>query len=258
MNKHALIPCVLMMVAALCFSGCAVQSQGNKIVISTDYAQMLGEVVDETKMADGSVVTLRRMGDDYSLKFGVFSRMAPLGKLAGGRILNVTKLDNVTNVLLETRTSKNTSCPRYVIVSLSSLARADKWDIPGSCQQHPVRVLSGQNIEAVDFVDGKKMFRYTLQSGKLSRSEANLPKEPTNKATLRRASSSPAPAAAPSSQKSPAISKTNKPSPDVSNARTTSTTSAPTQRKENDNITLPQDIDFGKPQEMKKVSIDLT
>jgi hypothetical protein len=246
----------LTLVAALCFSGCAVQSQGNKIVFSTDYTQILGEVVDETKMTDGSVVTLRRMGNDYSLKFGVISRMVPLGKLAGGKILNVTKLGNATNILLETRTGKNTSCPRYVIVSLSSLVRADKWDIPGNCQQRPVRILSGQDIEVVDFVDGKKMFRYTLHNGNLFRSEANIPKKQTDKASARRAPSSSAPVAAPSSPKPPVVSKTNSPSPDISSTRTTSTTSAPTQQ--DDSVTLPQDLDFGKPREIKKISIDLT
>jgi hypothetical protein len=269
-KSRQLALCVLMLVIALCFSGCAVQSSGNKIIFSTDYAQVMGEVVDEAKMADGSTVTLRRLGNDYSLKFGVISRMVPLGKLSGGRILNVTPLGSATNILLETETGKNASCPRYVMVSLSGTVRADKWNIPGNCRQRPVRILTGQDVEAVDFVDGKDIFRYTFQGGNLFRSKATLPQEKT--ASTRAPSSSSSPAAsqthksAPKSSSTrtasaasppPAAAKTDRSSAKDSGTQTSAAASVPAQRKDDD-ITLPKNLDFGKPQEMEKISIDLT
>jgi hypothetical protein len=277
-RNRQLASCILMLVAVLCFSGCAVQSRGNKIVFSTDYAQLMGEVVDEAKMADGSTVTLRRLGDDYSLKFGVISRMVPLGKLAGGRILNVTPLSNATNILLETDTGKNASCPRYVMVSLSGTVRADKWDIPGNCRQRPVRILTGQDVEAVDFVDGRDIFRYTFQGGNLFRSKATLPPEktastrtpssssssaasqtnkPTPKPSSTRTTSTASAASAPAASPPPVAAKTDRSSPKDSGTQTSAAASAPAQRKDDD-ITLPKNLDFGKPQEMKKISIDLT
>jgi hypothetical protein len=87
--------------AVLILGGCAVhRDDRGKYIFSADNAQLFGEKVDERSLPDGNTITLRKLDNQWSLKFGRTFRVATLGKLAGAKIMHVDKIGEDVNVLL--------------------------------------------------------------------------------------------------------------------------------------------------------------
>lgn len=160
---------LLALSAALALSGCAVQydKRGNA-VFSTDLPELFGTVMDSQPLPDGqSVVTLRRMGDDWSLKFGTLARVVNLGVLRAGRIVSVSQVDNATNIVLEVSTAQ---CGRqYQLVSVAAKSQAAVWDLDMPCGSTAPQVQSGHMEQYIDFVVGSRVSRFVYRSGKLNR-----------------------------------------------------------------------------------------
>jgi hypothetical protein len=242
-------------------SGCAVQSSKNKITFTPDLAQVFGMTMDEKTLPGGDTITLRRMGDEWSMKFGYISRMISLGKLNSGRIMHVGVVERNVNILLETSTA---SCQRaYVLVSLGDRLSADKWDIKRNCQDALARITFGKGEEYFDFVNEKTVTRYTYRNGSLLRSNpitlpapkpAKKQPAPTPPVAAQRPqdkAQAPRPESTQTAKTTPASLPPQPPSPPAS-------PSTPQVAKPDDKVVLPDNIDFGKPVEQKKTTIDLS
>lgn len=126
-------------------------------------------------MPDGqSAVTLRRMGTQWSLKFGFFSRVVNLGELSNAQILQVNTVGDATNIVLQT---SSPDCARqYKLVSLGKNSSASVWDIKMPCADTVPLVQTGQFEQYIDFVVGSRVSRFIYRAGKLVRqSDVILP-----------------------------------------------------------------------------------
>jgi hypothetical protein len=224
------------------------------------------------------------------MKFGQISSMISLGKLDTGKILHVGQVGSITNILLETSTA---SCQRaYVLVSLGqNRLSADKWEIKNNCRDMLARVIFNNGEEYFDFVGEKTVTRYTYRDGGLLRSKpvalptpkttpASVPPVATRRSgnrtqsPLPRPKSPPTVSSTPSSPPQPSTSPVKpsvppvatippsvSPSPSSLPSQTPSPTASPSVSqvsKPDDKVVLPDNIDFGKPVEQKKVTIDLS
>ena len=264
---------VFICLVTMIFGGCAIQrdSRGRQ-VISTDIAQLLGEVMDERPMPDGSMATLRRLDGQWCLKFGVVSRMVSLGKLANAKILRIDKVGESTNILLATISP---NCQQTVVlVNLGrDIAKAGKWDIVStSCrsnEQPQVYVQAGENEEIIDVVRGgnvKRLTRFIYKDGEVYRTrEVALPKEQSASSsggaekgrTASVASAKPTPTSVPAPTSMPAT-----PIPKPQTAASPSAPGAVTvsdspNARSSENFVIPAHLDFGKPVRHEKVVVDL-
>lgn len=160
---------LLTLTALLAVSGCAVQydKRGNA-VFSADLPELFGSVMDSQPLPDGqSTVTLRRMGDQWSLKFGTLARVVDLGVLRGGRIVSVSQVGNATNILLQIDTPQ---CARqYRLVSVAAKSQAAVWDLDMPCSGVEPQVQTGRVEQYIDFVVGSRVSRFVYRDGKLGR-----------------------------------------------------------------------------------------
>lgn len=160
---------LLALAALLTVSGCAVKydKRGNAIY-SADLPELFGTVMDSQPLPDGqSAVTLRRMGDAWSLKFGTLARVVELGALRGGRIVEVSQVGNATNILLQIDNGKCGN--QYRLVSVVARAKASVWDLDMPCSSTAPQVQSGHSEQYIDFVVGSRVSRFIYRAGKLSR-----------------------------------------------------------------------------------------
>lgn len=159
----------LLIAACLVLSGCAIhQNKKGGYVFNMDLPEVFGTVMDKKPMPDGqSEVSLRKMGNQWSLKFGLFSRVVQLPKVTGGKILQVSRVGNDTNILLQTRTAK---CPEnFVLVSLNGTSQASMWQLEVPCGYPAPVVQTGSFEQFFDFIVGQRVARYIYRAGKLTR-----------------------------------------------------------------------------------------
>ena len=275
---------LLTLTALLAVSGCAVHydKRGNA-VYSTDLPELFGTVMDSQPLPDGqSTVTLRRMGDDWSLKFGTLARVVDLGALRTGRIVSVNQVGNATNIVLEVSTAQ---CGRqYQLVSVAAKSQAAVWDLDMPCGSTAPQVQSGHMEQYIDFVVGSRVSRFVYRGGKLGRnpdvvlppgitslpgpagaagtgnlssdryrpgapfapSATQLSERPDTRAAFAPTRAAPAPASAPATEPAPRSTRSTRSQPAAS-SQTSSRAPAQT----------PQHIDFGT--EVKPtITVDLT
>ena len=162
---------LLTLSAVLALSGCAVQyDKRGKPVYSTDLPELFGTVMDSQPLPGSQdPITLRRMGDQWSLKFGSFSRVVDLGTLQSGRIVNVSQVGNATNILLQIGTPQ---CGRqYQLVSVAARTRAKVWPLDMPCSDVVPQVQTGQLEQYIDFVVGSRVSRFVYRDGKFRRND---------------------------------------------------------------------------------------
>lgn len=160
---------LLTLTALLTLSGCAVQydKRGNPI-FSADLPELFGSVMDSQPLPDGqSSVTLRRMGDQWSLKFGTLARVVDLGALRGGRIVSVNQVGAATNILLQVSTAQ--CAHQYQLVSVAAKSQAAVWNLDMPCSDIVPQVQTGLVEQYIDFVVGSRVSRFIYREGKLGR-----------------------------------------------------------------------------------------
>ncbi len=160
---------LLTLASLLALSGCAVHydKRGNA-VFAADLPELFGTVMDSQPLPDSqSTVTLRRMGDQWSLKFGTLARVVDLGALRGGRIVHVSRVGSATNILLQIDTPE---CARqYRLVSVAARSRAAVWNLDMPCNDVVPQVQTGNVEQYIDFVVGSRVSRFVYRDGKLGR-----------------------------------------------------------------------------------------
>lgn len=155
--------------ASLSVAGCAIhQGPQGGYVFNMDLPEVFGTVMDKRPMPDGqSDVTLRKMGSQWSVKFGMFSRVLELPGVTGGKIVQVTTVGTDTNIVLQTRTAK---CPdQYMLVSLKSNSEVSAWPLDVACGFPSPVVRTGATEQFLDFTVGQRVTRFVYRGGKLMR-----------------------------------------------------------------------------------------
>jgi hypothetical protein len=216
-------------------------------------AQLLGEVMDERPMPDGSSATIRKLGNQWSLKFGIVSRMLSLGNLADAKILSVSQVGDSVNVLLSTLSP---SCQQTdMLVNLrKNTTKVNKWDIASthcnSSEQPSLYVKTGKNEEYIDVVRGdsvKRMTRFIYRGGELYRTrEVILPKEQVAQPAR-------------TTKKKEQVTRSGLPVTPTATATPTSGTvsSATGALQPAADMVIPARLDFGTPVRQEKVTVDL-
>lgn len=160
---------LLTLTALLALSGCAVKydHRGNAI-FSADLPELFGTVMDSQPLPDGqSSVTLRRMGDQWSLKFGTLARVVELGALRGGRIVSVSQVGTATNIVLQVATAQ--CAQQHQLVSVAARSQAAVWNLDMPCTGTQPQVQTGLVEQYIDFVVGSRVSRFVYREGKLGR-----------------------------------------------------------------------------------------
>lgn len=160
---------LLTLASLLALSGCAVKyDHRGHTILSADLPELFGTVMDSRPLPDGQTsVTLRRMGDQWSLKFGTLARVVDLGALRGGRIAHVSQVGTATNILLLIDTPQ---CGRqYRLVSVAGKSQAAVWDLDMPCTGVEPLVQTGRVEQYIDFTVGSRVSRFVYRDGKLGR-----------------------------------------------------------------------------------------
>lgn len=155
--------------AVLALSGCAVSYNNPQStpVFSTDIPSLLGKEVQSVSTPDGqSRVTLREMGQEWSLRFDFSSQVVPLGK--GVEFAQIERIDQVGPSLTLLMQVKVRNCPtQYRLVSIDSKKHAGWWEL--LCAPTPPQVAISGDHMAIGFLIGDRSMRYLYNDGKLSR-----------------------------------------------------------------------------------------
>ncbi|MDO4592507.1 MAG: hypothetical protein Q4B46_06850, partial [Comamonadaceae bacterium] len=133
-----------------------------------DLPEIFGVVMDSKPMPNGqSEVSLRKMGNQWSLKFGAFSRVVQLPKVNDGKILHVTQVGNATNILLQTSTAK--CAAEFSLVSLNHGSEVAVWTLNVPCGFPAPEIQTGLQEQFIDFTVGHRVSRFIYRNGKLTR-----------------------------------------------------------------------------------------